>query len=79
MSTERDNPDLVTSPQAALILGVSLRTVHRYTDAGDLTPALQLPGPNGAYLFRRADVVALRDARAAKARAGEPEPNGAVA
>lgn len=78
MSTEPGKPDLVTSPQAAHILGVSNRTVHRLADAGELKPALQLPGPNGAFLFLRSAVEALRDARAAAAAQPEPEPNGAT-
>lgn len=52
-------PVLLTSPEASRILGVSIRTVHRRVAAGDLTPVRQLPGPNGAYLFHRADVEAL--------------------
>lgn len=51
--------DLLTSPQAGLILGKSARTVQRMADAGDLPPAQKLPGPNGAYLFRRSDVEAM--------------------
>lgn len=55
--------ELLTSPQAGLILGKSARTIQRLADAGRLTPAQKLPGPNGAYLFRRGDVDAfLRDA-----------------
>lgn len=50
--------DLVTSPQAAQILGVSARTVQRLADAGTLPVAQKLPGPNGAYLYKRADVLA---------------------
>jgi excisionase family DNA binding protein len=51
--------DLITSPQVAALLGKSIRTIHRLVDAGELTPTMKLPGPNGAYLFRRADVEAL--------------------
>lgn len=51
------NPDeLLTSPQAGAILNRSARTVQRLADSGDLPVAQKLPGPNGAYLFRRADV-----------------------
>lgn len=48
--------DLLTSPQAGLILGKSARTVQRMADAGDLPVAQKLPGPNGAFLFRREDI-----------------------
>lgn len=51
--------DLLTSTQAGAILGRSARTVQRLAESGALTPAQKLPGPNGAYLFRRADVEAL--------------------
>lgn len=63
--------DLVTSPQAAQILGVSARTVQRMADADEnpLPVAQKLPGKNGAYLFRRADVLAR-----AAAIAGEGIP-----
>lgn len=59
---------LLTSPQVAALLGVSLRTVHRLTARqGEprLVPAHKLPGPNGAFLFREADVRALLGTRAA--------------
>jgi len=57
------NEELLTSPQAGLLLGKSARTVQRMADAGDLPIAQKLPGPNGAYLFRRGDVEAARIAK----------------
>lgn len=56
--------DLITSFEAGLLLGKSARTVQRMaiTDAnpdGILPIVKKLPGPNGAYLFRRSDVEAL--------------------
>lgn len=56
--------DLLTSPQAGTLLGKSARTIQRMADAGDLPVAQKLPGPNGAYLFRRSDVEALLAAAA---------------
>lgn len=58
------NDDLLTSPQVALRIGKSIRTVHRLVLSGELVPAMKLPGPNGAFLFRPADVDRLtrRDA-----------------
>lgn len=51
--------DLITSFEAGLLLGKSARTVQRM--AGDDLPIAQkLPGPNGAYLFRRRDVEAYK-------------------
>lgn len=44
-----------------MILGKSARTLQRMAESGDLVPAQKLPGPNGAYLFRRGDVLDLRD------------------
>lgn len=51
--------ELLTSPQAGAVLGKSARTVQRMADAGEILVAQKLPGPNGAYLFRRDDVEAL--------------------
>ncbi|MGI8682032.1 MAG: helix-turn-helix domain-containing protein [Mycobacteriales bacterium] len=51
--------ELITSPEAGAILCRSARTVHRLVEAGALVPVKQLSGPNGAYLFRRADVENL--------------------
>jgi excisionase family DNA binding protein len=56
--------ELLTSPQVALRLGCSTRTVHRLVTSNTLTPAHQLPGPNGAFLFDAADVEAYREQRA---------------
>lgn len=51
--------DLITSSQAASVLGKSARTVQRMVEAGSLTAVHKLPGTTGAYLFRRTDVEAL--------------------
>lgn len=51
--------DLLTSTEVSRILGVSIRTVHRRVEAGDLCALRKLPGPNGAYLFGREDVEKL--------------------
>lgn len=48
--------DLLTSPQVGQILGKSPRTIHRMALAGTLPIAQKLPGPNGAFLFRRAAI-----------------------
>jgi hypothetical protein len=45
------NGTLVTSPEVATQLGVSVRTVHRLVTSNQLIPAMKLPGPNGAFLF----------------------------
>lgn len=55
-----NTPDeLLTSSQAGTILNRSYRTVIRLADLGKLPIAAKLPGPNGAYLFRRGDVEKL--------------------
>lgn len=55
------NEELLTSPQVGVILNKSARTIHRMVEAGDLHPVQQLPGPNGAFLFRRRDIERLAD------------------
>lgn len=64
-------PDLIPTPVAAQMLGCSGKTVHRMVNAGTLKPVMRISvGPNGAYLFKRADVERLAKARAkAKAQA----------
>ena len=57
--------DLLTSPEAAVLLSRSTRTVHRLVDSNTLKPYRRFSiGPHGAYLFHRADVLALIEARA---------------
>lgn len=54
-----DLDDLLTTAQAAEILGKTPRTVQRMVAAGLLTPATTLPGKTGAHLFDRAEVERL--------------------
>jgi len=62
--------EMITSPQAGQILGCSARTVVRLVRRGKLTPAMRLDtGPNGAYLFNRADIEKL----AIAAKLGKPK------
>lgn len=57
---------LIGTPEAARILGKSLRTVHRMVAAGALAPVVTAPGgPHGAYLFDRAEIERLAKADAA--------------
>lgn len=53
--------DLLTTAQAAEIVGKSVPTVNRWAAEGVLTPAHKLPGRTGAYLFERAEVERVRD------------------
>ena len=50
--------DLIGTPEAASILGVSRATMTRWVQAGELEPATKLPGLTGAALFHRSDIVA---------------------
>lgn len=52
-------PDLVGTAEAAELLGVSVRTIHRMTVKGLITPSIKFPGQTGGYLFERADVLDL--------------------
>lgn len=54
-----DNDELLTSFQVAVILGKSPRTVQRMAKTGEIPPAQKLPGPNGAFLFRRGEIEAM--------------------
>lgn len=57
-----DDGDLLTSAQAAAILGVSARTIHRRVEDKTLVPAAHIQaGRNGTFLFRRADIEALAE------------------
>jgi hypothetical protein len=61
------NPDeLLTSVQSGAIIDRSYRTVIRAVEQGELQYATKLPGPNGAYLFRRGDVEAYAERLAAE-------------
>lgn len=53
--------ELLTSTQAGALINKSGRTITRLVERGALPVAHQLPGPNGAMLFRRADVLALAE------------------
>ncbi len=54
----------ITTAEAAQILGVSVRTVHRKADAGEIPHEMKLPGPRGAYVFDEATVRELAKAEA---------------
>ena len=60
MQDELDH--LLTTTQAAHILGCSTATVTRMVQDGRLAPALKLPGLRGDYLFDPAAVEAARAA-----------------
>lgn len=51
--------DLIPTAEVAQRLGRDVRTVHRWVEAGRLTPAVKTPGLRGALLFRPRDVDKL--------------------
>ena len=55
--------NLLSTAQAARILGVHIRTVSRFVAAGRLTPAAQAPGVRGAFLIDPAEVDRFAETR----------------
>lgn len=63
--TSQPPADLLGSREACDTLHINRSTLSRWVSAGKLTPAVQLPGRRGAFLFHREDVEALRNENAA--------------
>ena len=57
--------DLIGTKEASRILDVDKATITRWVQTGRLTAAHKLTGPNGLYLFHRADIESLAKERAA--------------
>lgn len=57
--------DLVTTAEAADLLGVSIKTVLRIAERGELPVAVRVPGLRGPRMYRLADVQALAERRSA--------------
>lgn len=51
--------ELMPTAVVARRLGVHVRTVHRFVKAGQITPAVKVPGHRGALLFDPRDVELL--------------------
>jgi excisionase family DNA binding protein len=64
--------DLVSTTEAAEIIGTSASTVNRWASNGRLPVALQSPGPTGARFYKRTTVerVAAKYRAEALARLG---------
>ena len=62
-------PDLIPTSEVAEIVGVSVATVNRWAESGRLRTAAQAPGPTGARLFARPDVLRLAKERRQKVAA----------
>lgn len=60
MSKVTPDAQLVSAAEAAKILGCHSRTIRRMVADGHLLPRAKAPGPRGAYLFDRADILALK-------------------
>lgn len=50
---------LISTAEAAQLLGRSVGTVNRWAANGRLTTVAKVPGPRGARFFDRAEVEAL--------------------
>lgn len=55
-----DDSDLVSTAEAADLLGMRVRTVQRRAKEGRLPVAQKLPGTTGAYLFNKQVIELLR-------------------
>lgn len=59
-----DNDTIITTAQAAAIIGVTDRTITRWADSGDLPIVGRTVG--GARRFNRSEVEACRDRKLAE-------------
>lgn len=53
--------EFLTAAQVADRLGVSIKTVARWANSGQLPTAVKAPGLRGARLFRATDIDTLTD------------------
>lgn len=58
------NPDLIGSAEACVILGIDRGTLSRWVAARRLDYWVKLPGVNGAMMFDRAVVEAVKSSAA---------------
>ena len=71
--------EIISTAEAASMLGCSVATVNRKAQAGDIEPVVQANGPTGARFYRRADIADMAATRRADIEAQlaaitEPEP-----
>lgn len=62
-----DSPRLLSSAEAATILGIHQTTVSGWVASGRLKAAHKLPGLRGAYLFAPSEVERVRATQTAEA------------
>jgi len=58
-ATNATPASIVGSAYASRKLGISIDTLHRRIEAGEVEPAGKLPGKTGAYIFNKAAIDAL--------------------
>lgn len=56
---------LIGAAEAAQILHMDLRTIHRQIDKGEIPHVAKLPGLRGAYVLDRAEIERIAAERAA--------------
>ena len=54
------NPDLLSTTQAAEVIGIERSTISRWVQQGLLEPAMKLPSQTGAFLFATTEVERAR-------------------
>lgn len=59
MSDMQRTTDLITTAEAADILGVTVSTVNRWAVAGRIAIAVQGPGRRGVRMFRRDHITTV--------------------
>jgi len=57
---------LITTTDAATLLGLDRRTVSARVRHGTLAPVMKLPGERGAYLFDRDEIKRLAEQETAQ-------------
>ena len=57
----------ISTAEAAALLGVSIRTIHRLVVSGALKPLLKYPGKTGGFLFARSTIDRYMSRRTTKA------------
>ena len=63
------NGELITAMRVSMMLGMSVSTVRRKAESGELEYVQKLPPPNGAFLFRRSYIERLAREAAETAQA----------
>lgn len=54
------NPDLLSTTQAAEVIGIERSTISRWVQQGLMKPTLKLPGQQGAFVFDASEIERVR-------------------